>query len=159
MGKILLVQPHRVLRHAIALSLFPEHEVETVESVPDAATAGAFDAVIVDGASLDEVGAPETTVVREVQSWKVPTIWVEDKSARAFDREKLVVIKHPIEWSALQSALAECLGTKARPQAQTRGAQRGGPEKAQAGAAASPVIDLVEIVDEAAKAKLKGKQD
>jgi len=74
-----------------------------------------FDAVIVDVGSIGESDGDFEPAIRAVQSWKVPTVWVEGASAgQAPKREKLVAISSPIEKEVLLSALAECLGIPAK---------------------------------------------
>jgi hypothetical protein len=54
MSKILVVETHRMLQQAIALALFPEHEVKIVSAIPESSELKDFDAVIVDVKSLGE---------------------------------------------------------------------------------------------------------
>jgi len=162
MGKILVIQPHRMLQQALVLALFPDHEVEIAESIPGPSGVKDFDAVIVDAASLGETSGTAAEGFRAVQSWKVPTIWVEGaRAAPTPRREKLVCIQRPLDKNALQSALAECLGlasgakrnaTATPPREESRSAERARP-KAQGTAVASEsdearVIELVDVVEE-----------
>ena len=56
MSRILVVEPRNILRQAISLALFPDHEVQTATFLSDsnAAIAKEFDLVIIDSAALGE---------------------------------------------------------------------------------------------------------
>src|SRR5262245_16912726 len=113
MSKILVVEPRNILRQAISLALFPDHEVQMspLLSEGDAAMAQEFDLVIIDSAGLRATNSLSSQLVRAVQSWKVPTIWIDDAAARqAPVRDKLVVLNGPIQKESLQSAVTKCLG-------------------------------------------------
>ena len=112
MSKILVVEPHRMLQQAIALALFPEHVVKIASAIPESSELTGFDAVIVDLGPLGEPDGAFAQGVRAVQSWKVPTVWVQGSSHGPTPQcENLIPINTPIEKEVLLSALAECLGT------------------------------------------------
>ncbi len=112
MSKILVVEAHRMLQQAITLALFPEYEVKIASAIPEFPTLKDFDAVIIDLGSLGEANEAYAQAVRAVQSWKVPTVWVQGSShGPTPQRENLIAIIAPIEKDVLLSALAECLGT------------------------------------------------
>ena len=162
MSKILVIQPHRMLQQAIALSLFPEHEVQMAEAVPESLAAKDFDAVIVDAASLQETRRLAPQTVRAIQNWKVPTIWIEGSEPfQAPQRGKLVLMKRPIAREVLQSSLAECLGistgakrngTASMPDQDTRGSTTGTANEerdiASTAAQNAKFIELVDVVEE-----------
>ena len=56
MSRILVVEPRNILRQAISLALFPDHEVQMATFLPDsnAAAVKEFDLVIIDSAALRE---------------------------------------------------------------------------------------------------------
>jgi len=140
MSKILLFEPYRVLQQALALSLFPEHEVRVKDSI-DAAALGALtdvDLLIIDGPALRDAGLLTADVLSGIENAAMPTLWIgESESAPKTDR--LAVIAKPIESAALQSAVAGLLSS--------------GSADRKKNSAEEP-IDLVEVVDEApAKAK------
>jgi|SRR6266566_7773011 DNA-binding NtrC family response regulator len=113
MSKILVVEPRNILRQAISLALFPDHEVQTATFLSDsnaAAIAKEFDLVIIDSGALGETSNSSSQLIRTVQGWKVPTIWIDDiggDQAHAYDQ--LVVLTRPIQKDALQSVVAKCL--------------------------------------------------
>ncbi len=157
MGTILLIEPHRVLQQAIALSLFPGHDVR-VEDGAGASTAAVLDGmdlVIVDAAALRASGRLSPELARAIQGSSLPTLWIdENESADPPKRDKLVVVMKPIENAAFQSALADLL-SGSRPQ-QERKKAAPGEQKTQAakGEKAKPEpIDLVEIVEEESSAE------
>jgi hypothetical protein len=115
MSKILVVERHRMLQQAIALALFPEHEVKIGSAIPESSELTGFDAVIVDVGSIGESDGDFEPAIRAVQSWKVPTVWVQGSShGPTPQRENLIPINTPIEKEVLLSALAECLGVPSR---------------------------------------------
>ncbi len=158
MSKILVIEPHRILQQAIALALFPEHEVKIASAIPESSELKNFDAAIVDMGSLGEPDGAFAQGIRAVQSWKVPTVWVEGASAgQAPKREKLVAINSPIEKEVLLSALAECLGTPLKAKRNDNAAGQSRTKQSQGAAATAAgepgVIDLVEVVEEGPGAK------
>ena len=95
MGKIVLVEPHKVLQQAIALSLFPEHEVQVEETVSASGIAAlqGIDLLIVDAAALRDSDRLSPEIARAIQSSPIPTVWIdEDEAARAgaYDRPSAV---------------------------------------------------------------------
>jgi hypothetical protein len=84
MSRILVVEPRNILRQAIGLALFPDHEVQMAALLSDsnATVAQEFDLVIIDSAALRATNTLSSQLVRAVQSWKVPTIWIDDTGAR-----------------------------------------------------------------------------
>ena len=117
MSKILVVEAHRMLQQAIALALFPEHEVKIASAIPESSELKDFDAAIVDVESLVVLDNASEAAIRAVQSWKVPTVWVQGSShGPTPQRENLIPINTPIEKEVLLSALAECLGTISKEQ-------------------------------------------
>jgi hypothetical protein len=163
MSKILVIQPHRMLQHAFSVALFPEHQVQVVERIPDAAGLKDVDLVIVDAVALRQRGSLAQHELSEVQNWKTPTIWIDnDADAQVSTREKLVLLQAPSGKDQLVRAMAECLGTPgASKQAAnpTEGGSAGrasttGTAKPQgitaAGNAEENFIELVEVVEEGA---------
>ena len=161
MGKILLIEPQKILQQAISLFLFPEHEVR----VEDEAGAGVssfkdYDLVIIDGAALREHNRLTAEVLRAVQGCKTPTLWLEEEAAsQAPKRDKLVVVKKPLEKGALEAAVGDFLspglsrdrGGTATPAPGRGGVSKGALKKKpqeQTEQSAFQFIDLVEVVDE-----------
>ncbi len=112
MGKVVLIEPHKVLQQAIALSLFPEHDVRVEVSVT-ASAIGALrdvDLLIVDAGALRASDKLSPEFSRAVESSLIPTLWIdEDQTARPSRRDKLVAITKPIESKAFQAAVTELL--------------------------------------------------
>jgi DNA-binding response OmpR family regulator len=158
MSKILVVEPRNVLRQAISLALFPDHEVQTATflSDSDAAIAKEFDLVIIDSEALGETSNSSSQLIRTVQGWKVPTIWIDDTGgdqAPAYDQ--LLVLTRPIQKDTLQSAVANCLGISSSKQNGTAGMlakERKVTKQANTAAvsqsAGTQVIELVDVVAE-----------
>jgi hypothetical protein len=159
MSKILIVEPHRMLQQAIALSFFPDHEVKIAEGLPDSGAAAVedYDVVVIDAAALRESSSLAPQMAQAIQSWPVPIIWLESEEEPAvIIREKLVVLRRPIAREPLFAALALCLGRSAATP-NTKRTETDKESKTHAEAAASKsasieqepnVIDLVEVVEE-----------
>ena len=167
MSKILVVEPRNMLRQAISLALFPDHEVQMAPLLSEgsAAVAKEFDLVIIDSAALRATNSLSSQLVRTVQSWEVPTIWIDDAAARqAPARDKLVVLSGPIQKESLQSAVTKCLGASpskrdgtastsakesmATKEVRTPASQSSGPQ----------IIELVDVVAEPPESRKNMKQ-
>ena len=168
MSRILVIEPRNVLRQAISLALFPDHEVQTATFLPEsnAAIAKEFDLVIIDSAALRETKTLNSQILRTVQGWKVPTIWIDDTGGRqASARDNLVMLTGPIQKDTLQSAVAKCLGISSSKQNGTAGmlAKERMPTKEATTVAVSQVrgpqvIELVDVVAEPPARKKSKKQ-
>jgi hypothetical protein len=164
MSKILVIQPHKILQHAIALSLFPQHQARMTTSIPDLSAIKDVDAVIVDAASLQETHGLSAQAIHSLQSWNVPIIWIDSvDSSLTPSNENLVVVNTPIVKESLQSALDQCVGDS--PRRARKGTGITSQEEPSSRKAVSSenivttVIDLVEVVEEAPKSQgRKGEQ-
>jgi hypothetical protein len=160
MSNILLIEPDRMLQQAFTLALFPEHRLKVLDAIPDAAPKD-FDVIIVDAAALQSEGAGGARVLHALFAWKLPIIWIgEAQATLAVDREQIVRLSRPLEKSALQRALAECLGKTSAPKRDTISAEppiktpalTKAKAKRKANAAPSDsgqFIELVDVVEEA----------
>lgn len=151
MGKILLIEPHRVLQQAIALSLFPEYDVRVEDGAgASAADFDGMDLVIVDAAALRESSRLSPELARAIRSSSIPTLWIdENESADPPKRDKLVVVMKPIENAAFQSALTELLsGSHPRPERKKAAFGEQTTRSAKGEKAEPEPIELVEIVEE-----------
>jgi DNA-binding NtrC family response regulator len=168
MSRILVVEPRNILRQAISLALFPDHEVQmaTFVSDSDAAVAKDFDLVIIDSAALREANALSSQLIRAVQGWKVPTIWIDDTGGgQAPARDKLVVLTRPVQKDSLQSAVAKCLGISSSKQNSTTSIPAKEPmatkepRTATASQGTGPqIIELVDVVAEPPESRKTKKQ-
>ena len=168
MSRILVVEPRNILRQAISLALFPDHEVQTATLLSDsnAAIAKEFDLVIIDSEALGETSNSSSQLIRTVQGWKVPTIWIDDiggDQAHAYDQ--LVVLTRPIQKDTLQSAVANCLGISSSKQNSTASIPAKEPmatketRTATASQGTGPqIIELVEVVAEPPESRKNKKQ-
>jgi hypothetical protein len=156
-----------MLQQAIVISLFPEHEVRLMESLPESWGVKDFDVVIIDAASLRDVQGLDP--LRAVQAWKVPTIWIDgDGSDEIPQRDKFVALKTPISRQSLLSALSQCLnvsalkrnGTVIRQNENIRSAGKSTATEKKSAGQTNPkpakIIDLVEVFEEPPGPK-KGK--
>ncbi len=157
MNTILVIQPHKMLQHAIALSLFPQYQTRMAAFVPASAEIKDVDAVIVDAASLREVHALTEQTMALLKDWNVPMIWIDnaDSSLRP-TREKLIVVERPIVKQNLQRAVAECLDESSKTVGKANAPARERPTHNPAvdeKIIPAEVIELVDVVQESPKRK------
>src|SRR5919109_3097295 len=157
MSKILVIEPYRILQQGIAISLYPENDVQLMDGVPENLNSNDFDAAIVDAASLQESNALDAAALRSIQEWKMPTIWIGgDVSGRVSSREKVVTLQRPLGRQALMAALRECLGAASSEKRNAAAAERNddrrvpskrtAKEETSAETAAAEIIELTDVV-------------
>ena len=158
MSKILVVQPHRILRHALAVALAPDHRVEAVEIIPEAGDPKTADMVIIDAGALRERGALTARELRLMEPWQVPTLWIDPDAM--LPNKKFKNLTWPLSREELKKAVAECL-TKAIVASESvgtpekrDGAPAAGKKERRAAKASEPaaevdkhVIELVDVVE------------
>ena len=131
-----------MLQQAIALSLFPEHEVEVRTALPPQADAEVFDLVMMD-ASID----PEQ--VRSAASWNVPVILVgKSANVNGWGPADIVCVEPPLAKPALETAVARCLAATQNNQHDPKL-----HDQSRAQDREPDVIDLTEIVEDESAAK------
>jgi hypothetical protein len=152
MSRILVVEPRRILRQAISLALFPDHQVDAATGLSDRHAAGTLDCdmVIIDAAGLRETGYSHSDLAATVRKWKIPTVWINDAEGdQAPARDELVVLNTPILKDALQGVIATYLGPSSIKQngaPNTAVRERSTPKDAET-AAESQVPQIIELVD------------
>jgi hypothetical protein len=153
MSKILVVQPHRILRHAFAVAL-AEHQVEAVEIIPEAKALKAADVVIVDAGALRERGALTARELQLVKSWQVPTLWIDPDGKPP--NEKFKQLTWPLGRDELKKAVAECLAkpigkSESIAAPENRGgapvAEKQAPRELEASEPAGADKQVIELVD------------
>ena len=110
MSKILVVEPYKILQRAIALSFFPEHQVEVTEEIPDmsAIEQRSYDVAIIDAGALREKSMADD-LNRRLHEWQIPLIWLEDSTSTVAPiRDNLMVLRTPIARNDLLAALSCC---------------------------------------------------
>jgi hypothetical protein len=111
MSKVLVIEPYRILQQAVAIALYPEHDVQLMDIISESLDPKDFDAAIVDAASLREKSGLNAQELRTIYGWKLPMIWIDgEASGEGSPPNKIVILKQPISRNALMAALAECLG-------------------------------------------------
>jgi hypothetical protein len=100
-----------MLRHALTIALFPEHQVAAASALPDAATKD-FDLLIVDAAALQERNLLSARERERLKAWKLPLLWFgPDAALSESDLDRWVRLQAPLSKEILRRALAQCLGT------------------------------------------------
>jgi hypothetical protein len=160
MTKILVIQPHKMLQQAMALSLFPQYQARMTPVIPEAAEIEDVDAIIIDAASLRETHGLTAEGMVSLQRSKVPVIWIDGgESQSAPTREKVVVIKRTVERQSLQKAVAECLSESAKEVRKEMASALAQEPRSTAHAAVNDkrgkaeVIELVDVVQESPEGK------
>ncbi len=157
MEKVLLIEPQNILRQAIRLFLFPEYEVEIKEAMGsgEEKPLSDYDLLIIDGSVLRDGGLlPEA--MRAIDVSGIPILWLQgDDSSEPLRREKLAIVKKPIEREAFQSAVAGLLSAKATVKRKAEASEGEEPKNKVAASGAEPTaqaspefIDLVDVVEE-----------
>lgn len=159
MSKVVFIGSDKILRQAVSLTLFPDHEVEvwdeakglTSEALKDC------DLLVFDAAALQQTGRSPQEIQRAVQNSNKPTIWLEeDETGQPPKKDKLVALKKPLEKETFQRAVMDLLshGTDGREQKSATAASR--PKaaaadqssvKKQPGEVNQPSPELIELVD------------
>jgi hypothetical protein len=115
MAKILLVEPRRPLQQAISLSLSRGHDVETRDSITAAELAQLKDwnLLILDASGLIENDQLSRELVRAIQVYPTPILWLEDEDlAQRPKRDKFLALRIPLEKNSLESAVDDLLDDK-----------------------------------------------
>jgi DNA-binding NtrC family response regulator len=169
MSKILVVEPRRILQQALRLALCPDHEVLLDANLSDKEPAAVkdFDLAIIDAAALREGNVPSTQVLRAVQAWKIPKIWIDEaERVQTPTRNEFRVLTKPIEKDALQAAVAICLeaasaskqnGTHSLPPKETPRSTRTAASDSSPTREAT-IIELVDVVEESPEPKTRNQQ-
>ena len=161
MGRILVVQPVKMLQQAFVIALFPEHHVRVLEKIPEAEPGAETDLVIIDAAALRERSSLPAQDVRAVQSWRIPVLWIGAEAVSGLAASKnLAQLSAPVKRDELRSAVTEGL----RPPADHGLAQRPEKQSGSIGAAKKKtsepkldsalgdhnreIIELVDVIDE-----------
>lgn len=160
MSRILIIEPSKMLRQALAIALSPEHQLQFIASFPQVADLTEVDGVIVDAATLRDYDALTTRDVGAAQEWKIPTIWID--GAAALDapmRKALVQLKPPIRKDDLHKALAASLrsATESKqnttvPRGRSETPLKSRAKKTREAGAPAPMndqfIELLEVVED-----------
>jgi hypothetical protein len=142
MSTILVIEPRKILQHATALALFPDHDARMMTTVPETEALIDCAAVIVDAAVLRETGGLPAPAMRALEKWDTPMVWIDGDSPAPPNRDKLIVVKRPVSRTAMREALVQCLAK--------------GAGKAPTGTAENErdVIELVDVVEPAPASRL-----
>ena len=160
MANVLVIEPRKILQHATAIALFPDHEARIVDAIPEAALVHDCDAVIVDALALREVNALPTKALNAMNEWSVPMVWIDNDTPQAPKCANLAIVKRPVSRDELRAALATCLGRELMLRARAEPARKQGASGAgkmiRQKTAPAPnlrVIELVEVVEDDAGAE------
>lgn len=161
MGRILVVQPVKMLQQAFVIALFPEHHVRVLEKIPEAEPAAETDLVIIDAAALRERSSLPAQDVRAVQSWRIPVLWIGAEAVSGLAASKnLAQLSAPVKRDELRSAVTEGLRAPADHGLAQRPEKQSGSIVAAKKKTSEPkldsalgdhdreIIELVDVIDE-----------
>jgi hypothetical protein len=157
MSNVLVIEPRKILQHATAIALFPEHEARLVDAIPEPALLEQCDAVIVDAVALRERNALSAEALHQMNRWSFPIVWIDGDAPQAPSAPNITIVKRPVSRDELRAAVATSLGRQLLLRARTEsspapaGASAAGKMiRQKPGAAAAPksqVIELLEVVE------------
>jgi hypothetical protein len=159
MSKILLVQPYKVLQHALVVALFPEHQVKIVEKLPTDWAAEDADLAIIDAVALRGKASTMANEIRAPENWRLPILWIDSETSTGNAPSKLHRLAPPLTKEELRTAVAELLRAQApSAEASHDEAHFPAPRGAKAAMAGADkvggdknIIELVDVFDEAAE--------
>ncbi|MSP40571.1 MAG: hypothetical protein EXR70_18955 [Deltaproteobacteria bacterium] len=161
MSRILLIEPDRMLRHALTLALVPDHQVAPAQALPEAMPLD-VDLLIVDAAALQrrELFSPRQR--EDLASWHLPVLWFgADGTLPENGRDDWRRVTLPLTQETIRGAVVQCLTP--RMEAAKVVVEKAVPLAIEAAAAPKAiarkkksadtserktVIELVDIVDE-----------
>lgn len=159
MSKILVVQPYKMLQHALVIALFPEHQVKIVEKLPTDWAAEDADLAIIDAVALRGKTSMTANEVRALENGRLPILWIDTETTAGDAPSKLARLTPPLTKEELRTAVAELLRQEAPPTGVSGGqAHSPAPHGAMAAMAGADkiggeknIIELVDVFDEAAE--------
>jgi len=156
MNRILVIEPSQMLRHAFAVALSPEYQVETRADFPDESLLDRIDLVVVNAATLktcEKLNGHEPEIVR---AWKKPVVWIDTAQVAEPDEfSQWFRLTWPIDRDGLRKAITSCLQAipeKSGEMLKRKKMTRPAPQKVQhsedpAGSADLGEKRLIELVD------------
>jgi hypothetical protein len=170
MSNVLVIEPRKILQHATAIALFPEHEARLLDAIPEAALLEQCDAVIIDAVALRERNALSAEALHQMNRWNFPIVWIDGDRPQAPSAPNITIVKRPVSRDELRAAVATSLGrqlllrgkTESSPAAASATASAAGkmirPKPSAAAAQKSQVIELVEVVEASGAEEEKEKK-
>ena len=109
MSKILVVQPYKMLQHALVIALFPEHQVKIVEKQPTDWAAEDADLAIIDAVALRGKTSTTANELRALENGRLPILWIDTETNAGDAPSKLARLTPPFTKEELRTAVAELL--------------------------------------------------
>ncbi|HWP59461.1 MAG TPA: hypothetical protein VNL14_16325 [Candidatus Acidoferrales bacterium] len=154
MANVLVVEPYRILQQAISLSLTQEHVLELREAIAARALTELRDCdlLVLDAAALAEKNLLGADLVEALRSVATPVVWLASEGAlEPPEREKLKVVRLPLEPKALKDAIGSLLTAAGRAHREAEGeeaaAAEGGASAGEQRGAPAHAADPIELVD------------
>jgi hypothetical protein len=157
MSKILVVQPYKMLQHALVIALFSDHQVKIVEKLPTDWAAEDADLAIIDAVALRGKTSTTANELRALENGRLPILWIDTETNAGDAPSKLARLTPPLTKEELRTAVAELLRAQAPPAEASGQAHSPAPHGAMVAMAAADkvggeknIIELVDVFDEAA---------
>ena len=156
MNRILVIEPSQMLRHAFAVALSPEYQVETLADFPDESLLDRIDLVVVNAATLKTCGKLKGHEPGIVRAWKKPVIWLDtEQVGEPGQFSQYFQSRWPIDRDGLRKTITSCLQAipeKSGEMLKRKKMTRPAPQKVQhpedpAGSADLGEKRLIELVD------------
>jgi len=113
MNRILVIEPSQMLRHAFAVALSPEYQVETLADFPDESFLDRADLVVVNAATLKISEKLDGNDLDMVHAWEKPVIWIDiEQGAEPNELSQCLRLTWPIDRDGLRKAIAKLLASK-----------------------------------------------
>jgi hypothetical protein len=163
-SKILVIEPERILQQAMAIALY-DHDVELMDAISESLNVKEFEALIVDLGSLRRRSRLGGHGLNTIQSWKLPTIWIDgDDSAAPPGRGEAGILREPVSREELLGALSKCLkpsALKTEAAELEAGSTRMKEAKFAAGGTSesAKLIELVDVIEEQAEKGSKSEKN
>jgi hypothetical protein len=156
MNKILVIEPSQMLRHAFAVALAAEYQVETLADFSDETRLDKADLVVVNAATLRTSERLDRNKLDMIGASKKPVIWIDaPRGAEPNEFSQGFPLTWPVDRDGLRKAIASCLHAKPEEIGQRKKVTRPGSLKVQhsenPAASTDPgekrLIELVDIVE------------
>jgi hypothetical protein len=110
MNRILVIEPSQMLRHAFAVALSREYEVETLADFAAGRSLDRADLVVVNAAALKTSEKLDGNELDIFRAWAKPVIWIDTaQDAEPDEFSQWSRLTWPLDRDVLRKAIASCL--------------------------------------------------
>ena len=110
MNRILVIEPCQMLRHAFAVALSPEYQLEILADFPDENVLDRADLLVVNAATLKISGKLDGNELEMVHAWEKRVIWIDtEQGTEPNEFSRCFRLSWPVDRDGLRKAIASCL--------------------------------------------------